>query len=107
MDNKSQIIKDILAELWLIKDAIQNKKLDQLTKDKLFEKQSILQSKLNELLKKKGILTNTESDKLYEELRLEKKNLLESQSKRGYTAFYIGASILIIGLYFAFKNKKS
>jgi hypothetical protein len=107
MDNKSQIIKDILAELSLIKDAIQNKKLDQLTRDKLFEKQSVLQSKLNELLKKKGILTDTESDKLYQELRLQKRNLLESQSKRGYTAFYIGAGILIIGLYFAFKKKKS
>jgi len=106
MNNKEQILKDILYELSLIKDAIANKKLDQLTINKLVEKQALLQSKLNELLKKKGILTDTEADKLYEELRLEKKNLLESQSKRGYTAFYVGAAIIIVGLYFALKKKK-
>lgn len=104
MDFKNQVLKDIVEEISIIKEAIQNKNLNQASRERLFEKRAILQSKLNEILKKRGVLSETEADKIYDEMKLNKKSTLELQSKRGFTSIYIAAAILIVGVYFAFKK---
>lgn len=107
MTTTEQLIKEIIAEISSIKQAVKDKSLDRYSLDALYQRQALLQSKLNGLLLKKGVaLSETEADKLYEELRLQKKSKIEADFKRGHIGFILAGGILAIGLYLAFKKRK-
>jgi len=101
-----ELLKYLSLELSDIKEALKDVDLRGDVKKSLLERQDQIQALLNKVLSKKGVLTETEKDKVYEQVRLIKKNELQADSMRGYTGFYIAGAVLLIGLYFAFKNKK-
>ncbi len=107
MNVNQQLASEIYAEIIAIRDAIKNKRFGQYTIDALYQRQELLQRKLNDLLTNKGLLTETEADKIYEELRLSKKKSLETDIKKGILPIILISSVIIVGLYFAFKKRKN